>query len=69
MQAEEIQGQSNECDDSSGLCDDSVCLKWFWNGLFCIFLQREPTNRQLFLQDIEHDDVPKVITKLLQGFI
>lgn len=41
-QAEEIQGQSNECDDSSGLCDDSVCLKWFWNGLFCIFFRESP---------------------------
>jgi hypothetical protein len=27
-QAEEIQGQSNECDDSSGLCDDSVCVNY-----------------------------------------
>ena len=42
-----------------------MVLEW----TFLHFLQREPTNRQLFLQDIERDDVPKVITKLLQGFI
>lgn len=25
-----------------GFCDDSVCLKWFWNGLFCIFFRESP---------------------------
>lgn len=37
-----FRGYSNECDDSSGLCDDSVGRKWFWNGLFCIFFRESP---------------------------
>lgn len=37
-----FRGYSNECDDSSGLCDDSVGRKWFWNGLSCIIFRESP---------------------------